>query len=165
MDAAELAVTALRVWLGVVMLAHGLHHARSLSGTAKWFGSVGFEAPRRQAQVSAAGEIAIGVSLMAGLLTSFGALGVVAIASVAFWSIHRFAGFYVFRRPDEGYEYVATLTLAAAVIAAIGPGPVSVDAAIGISDDLDGWLGLGIATLGVVAAVGQLALFWRKPED
>jgi putative oxidoreductase len=52
-DAVELAVTGLRVWLGVVMIAHGLNHARSLDRTAKWFGSVGFKMPRRQAQVSA----------------------------------------------------------------------------------------------------------------
>lgn len=165
MDAVELAVTAVRVWLGMVMIAHGVNHARSLDGTAKWFGSVGFKMPRRQAQVSAFGEVAIGVSLVAGFLTTFGAFGLIAIVSVAFWSIHRFAGFYVFNRPDEGYEYVATLALAALALAAIGPGPVSVDAVVGIADELDGWVGLGVAALGVVAAGAQLSLFWRRPED
>lgn len=165
MDAVELAVTAVRVWLGVVMIAHGINHARSLDGTAKWFGSVGFKMPRTQAQVSAFGEVAIGASLVAGFLTTFGAFGLIAIVSVAFWSIHRFAGFFVFSRPDEGYEYVATLALAALVVAAIGPGPLSVDAAVGLAADLDGWVGLGVAALGVVAAAGQLALFWRRSED
>lgn len=165
MDAVELAVTVMRVWLGVVMIAHGRNHARSLDGTAKWFGSVGFKWPRRQAQVSAFGEIAIGASLVAGFLTAFGAFGLIAIVSVAFWSIHRFAGFFVFSRPDEGYEYVATLALAALAIAAIGPGPLSVDAVVGVADDLDGWVGMGVAALGVVAAAGQLALFWRRSDD
>ena len=165
MDAVELAVTAVRVWLGVVMIAHGIHHARSLGGTAKWFGSVGFRMPRTQAQVSAFGEIAVGASLAVGFLTTFGAFGLIAIVSVAFWSIHRFAGFFVFKRPDEGYEYVATLALAALAIAAFGPGPASVDALAGIHDELDGWVGLGLAALGVVAAAGQLSLFWRRPED
>lgn len=165
MDAVELAVTAVRVWLGVVMIAHGINHARSLDGTAKWFGSVGFKLPRRHAQASAFGEVAIGASLVAGFLTTFGAFGLIAIVSVAFWSIHRFAGFYVFNRPDEGYEYVATMALAALALAAIGPGPVSVDAVAGIADELDGWVGLGVAALGVVAAAAQLFLFWRRPED
>ena len=165
MDAFELAVTAVRVWLGVVMMAHGIHHARSLDGTAKWFGCVGFRLPRTQAQVSAFGEIAVGASLAAGFLTTFGAFGLIAIVSVAFWSIHRFAGFYVFKRPDEGYEYVATLALAALAIAAIGPGPASVDALAGIADELDGWVGLGVASLGVVAAAVHLSLFWRRSED
>lgn len=165
MDAVELAVTAVRVWLGVVMMAHGTHHARSLDGTAKWFGSVGFKMPRRQAQASAFGEIAVGASLVAGFLTTFGAFGLIAMVSVAFWSIHRFAGFYVFNRPDEGYEYVATLALVGLAIAALGPGPASVDAVAGIADELDGWVGLGLAALGVVAAALQLSLFWRRPED
>jgi putative oxidoreductase len=102
---------------------------------------------------------------MAGFLTTFGAFGLIAVVSVAFWSIHRFAGFFVFSRPDEGYEYVATLALAALALAALGPGPWSVDAFVGVADDLDGWVGLGVAALGVVAAAGQLALFWRRPED
>lgn len=165
MESGELIVTIVRVWIGVVMIAHGLNHARSLDGTARWFGSVGFAAPRRQAQVSAFGELAIGASMLTGFLTSFGAMGVVAITAVAFWSIHRFAGFFVFARPDEGYEYVVTLALAAAAVAAFGPGPASVDAVVGIDGELDGWVGLGVAAFGLVAAAGQLALTWRRPAQ
>lgn len=165
MEPGELIVTILRVWVGVVMVAHGLNHARSLDGTARWFGSVGFAAPRRQAQVSAFGELFIGASMLIGFLTTFGAMGVVAIMTVAFWSIHRFAGFFVFSRPDEGYEYVVTLALAATAVAAVGPGPLSIDAVVGIDGELDGWVGLGVAALGFVAAAGQLALTWRKPAQ
>lgn len=163
MEPIETVITILRVWVGVVMLAHGVNHASRLDGTAKWFASKGFKAARRQAQASASGEIVIGVSLVAGFLTSFGAFGIVAIMTVAFWSIHRFAGFFVFRRPDEGYEYVATLALAAITVAVVGPGPLSIDAVVGVADDLDGWTGLGIALLGFVAAAAQLALSWRRP--
>lgn len=163
MEPVDLIVTVMRVWAGVVMVAHGINHARNLTGTAKWFGKVGFRAARRQAQVSAFGELAIGASLIFGLLTSLGAFGLVAVVSVAFWSIHRFAGFFVFARPDEGYEYVVTLSLAAVMVATVGPGPLSVDAALGIADQLNGWTGLLIAAGGVVAAAGQLALTWRKP--
>ena len=165
MDPVEVIVTVVRVWAGVVMLAHGFNHARNLDGTAKWFGKVGFKAARRQAQASAFGEIAIGSSLVLGLLTTFGAFGLVAVMTVAFWSIHRFAGFFVFARPDEGYEYVVTLTLAAVMLATVGPGPLSVDALTGLAEELDGWTGLAIAAGGVVAAAIQLALSWRKPAD
>lgn len=163
MEPVELIVTVVRVWAGVVMLAHGINHARNLDGTAKWFGKVGFKAARRQAEASAFGEIAIALSLVLGLLTTFGAFGLVAVMSVAFWSIHRFAGFFVFARPDEGYEYVVTLSLAAVMVATIGAGPLSVDAVVGIADELNGWTGLLIAAAGVVAAAAQLALTWRKP--
>ena len=42
----------------------------------------------------------------------------------------------------------------------------SLDAALGIDDDLDGWVGLVIAGLGGLAAgIGQLAIFWRPPAS
>ena len=51
-------------------------------------------------------------------------------------------------------------------IAMLGPGEWSLDDAIGIADDLDGWVGLLIAGVGgVVAGVGQLAIFYRPPAD
>lgn len=159
-----IALTVLRVWLGGVILAHGVNHARSIDGTARWFGSKGFRHARAQAQFSAFGEIALGVLLIAGLLTSFATAGLIAIMAVAFWSIHRFAGFFVFRRPDEGYEYVATVALVALAVAVLGPGPVSVDAALGIAEVFDGLVGGVIALLGIVAAAGQLAMFWRLPK-
>jgi putative oxidoreductase len=159
LDAAAL---VLRLWLAVVMLRHGWHHARSLEGTANWFASKGFRHAPIQARMSAAGELAIGTALAVGLLTPFAAAGLIATMTVAFWSIHRFAGFFVFARPDEGYEYVVTLSVAALVLAVVGPGRVSLDAVIGVS--LDGWTGGAIALAGLLAAAGQLALTWRRPD-
>jgi putative oxidoreductase len=164
MEVGEIVITLLRVWLGVVILAHGVNHVRSIDGTARWFGSKGFRHARAQATFSAFGEIGLGVLFILGFLTSFAAAGLIAIMSVAFWSIHRFAGFFVFRRPDEGYEYVATVALVALAVAVLGPGPASVDAAVGLADVFDGLAGGGIALLGIVAAAGQLALFWRSPK-
>ncbi len=163
MDPIEVMVTVLRMWLGVVIFAHGRNHRRSLDGTAKWFGSKGFRHPRVQAQLSAYGEIALGVALVAGFLTSFAVAGVIGVMAVAFWSIHRFAGFFVFHRPDEGYEFVVTMVVAGAVVAVAGPGPLSIDALIGTAERFDGWTGLAIAALGLLAAATQLALFWRRP--
>ncbi len=102
---------------------------------------------------------------MAGLLTAPAAAGLVATMTVAFGSIHRFAGFFVFKRPDEGWEYVATLAVAAVAIAALGPGAISLDSVLGIDDDLSGWVGLGIGLAGVLAGIGQLAVFWRRPHS
>lgn len=153
----------LRLWLGIVMLAHGYHHARSQPGTAKWFASKGFRHATLSARASALGEFAIGAGLALGLLTSIAAAGLVITMSVAFWSIHRFAGFYVFNRPDEGWEYVATLALAATAVAVAGPGRYSLDAALGWADTLDGGGGLLIVAGGLVVAAAQLALTWRKP--
>ena len=163
MNEIDVAMLVLRVWLGIVMLAHGVNHARSQEGTAQWFEKKGFKSPKLNARMSALSEIAVGLGLIVGLLTSIAAAALAATMLLAFWSVHRFAGFFVFYRPDEGYEYVATLAVAALVIAMVGPGSASLDSAIGI--DLDGYLGAGIIALGLLAGVGQAAVFWRKPTS
>jgi putative oxidoreductase len=153
----------LRLWAGAVMLAHGLNHARTQEGTAKWFASKGFKSPELNAKLSAGNEILIGIALIAGLLTSVAAAGLAATMFVAFWTIHRFAGFFVFHRPDEGYEYVVTMAILALTLAIIGPGSASLDDVIGIADDLDGWVGAAIVGAGFLVAALQLAAMWRRP--
>lgn len=159
----DFVLLGLRIWLGLVMTAHGYHHARSLAGTARWFSSKGFRHPAAVARGSAWGEIAIGAALAAGVLTSLAAAGLVASMTVAYWSIHRRAGFFVFHRPDEGWEYVATLSVVATALAVLGPGRFSVDSVIGVA--LDGWWGLAAVAGGVLAAAGLLALAWRQPPE
>lgn len=163
MNEMDVAMLVLRGWLGIVMLAHGINHARTQEGTARWFEKVGFRQPKMNAMLSAGSEIAVGLGLIVGLLTSVAAAAVAATMLAAFWTVHRFAGFFVFHRPDEGYEYVTTLAVAALVIAIVGPGSVSIDAAIGIDGSLDGLVGAGIFALGLLAGSGQLAVLWRKP--
>lgn len=163
MNELDTAMLVLRLWMGAVMIAHGVNHARTQEGTARWFEKVGFRSPELNARLSAGNEILIGLALIAGLLTTIAAAGLVATMLVAFWSIHRFAGFFVFHRPDEGYEYVATLAVAALALAILGPGDVSLDSVIGIDDNLNGALGAGIIGLGLLAGAGQLATFWRRP--
>ena len=164
METTDLALLLTRLWLGTVMIAHGINHGRSLAGPTSWFKSKGFRHPELVARASSLGEIAIGLGLAVGLLTSVAAAGLIASMTVAFGSIHRFAGFFVFRRPDEGYEYVATLAVTALAVAMIGPGSVSLDGAIGLTDALDGWTGLGVAVGGVVAGIAQLVIGWSRPE-
>lgn len=164
MEQMDAALLILRIWAGLVLIAHGINHGRSLEGTAKWFESKGFRNARLNAFLSFANEIAIGFGLILGLLTSVAAAALVATMFVAFWSIHRFAGFFNFHRPDEGYEYVATLAVIALALAGAGPGSVSLDSALDIADNLDGWVGAAIVGLGLLAAAGQLATFWRKPR-
>ena len=163
MEKIDIALLLLRLWAGFVIVAHGINHGRNLERTARWFASTGFRAAGLNAFLSAANEIAIGLALILGLLTSVGAAGLAATMFVAFWSIHRFVGFFVFRRPDEGYEYVVTLAVISLALAIAGPGSVSIDSALGIADTLDGWVGAGIIGAGLLAGGGLLATFWRKP--
>ena len=160
----NLALLILRVWAGVVFLAHGVKHARGRAKTGNWLASVGFRNPDFQWLAMTVSEIGVGVLLIAGLLTPLAAAGLIGTMVVAYVVVHRDVGFWVTARPDEGWEYVATLIAMAFAIAILGPGEWSVDHAIGIADDLDGWPGAAIAAGGVLSGLAQVALFWRKPS-
>ena len=145
MDTLDIGLLIIRSWIGLVILIHGVNHARSLDGTANWFESIGFRSAKLQAINSALVEIGAGAMLVLGLGTSLAA-----------------AGFFIFR-PGEGYEYVATLGLAALGLAITGPGAISLDSALDIAATLDGWIGALIVAGGFAGALGLLTVFW-KPE-
>ena len=170
-DPISVGLLVLRLGLGIVFLAHGIKHARGREKTTGWFGWLGFRAPGFQWFASTATEIAVGALMILGLLTGLAAAGVIGVMFVAFWTVHRVAGFFItaFMKDGidvEGYEYVAFLSAAALALAIAGPGEYSVDAAIMIGDEtlaaaLDGWVGLGLAALGLVVGAVLLMVFWR----
>lgn len=160
-EAIDWALMVLRGVTGMVMLAHGIKHARGRKKTSSWFGSIGFRMPQLQWFASTATEIGVGVLLIVGFGTSLAAAGLVAVMTVAFWTVHRHAGFWVTARPDEGWEYVLVLASIGVAIAIGGPGAFSLDALAGIESDLDGWIGLALVGGGVGAAAVQIAAFFR----
>ena len=120
-DTTDAALLVLRLALGGVMLAHGVKHVRNRDRTMAWTASIGLSPPGLQWFFMSFAEIGVGISLAAGLLTSIGAAGLVALMAVAFWTVHRRAGFWITARPDEGWEYVLVLGVASAALAVIGP--------------------------------------------
>jgi putative oxidoreductase len=173
-DTIDAALLIIRVLLGVVFLAHGVKHALGRIKTTNWFASLGFRQAGLQWFASTATEIGVGFLLVVGLLTSFAAAGVIGIMFVAFWTVHRSAGFFItsFMKDGieiEGYEYVMTLAVVALAIAVGGPGDWSIDAQILIDGTslaalLDGGVGAVIAAAGLLAGAGLLGVFWRPAE-
>lgn len=171
MDKLSAALLILRVGLGGVFLAHGIKHAQGRTKTTAWFDGLGFNKPGLQWAASTLTEIGVGVLLVLGLLTGPAAAGVVGIMTVAFWTVHRKAGFFItaFMRPGvevEGYEYVATLGLMAVVVAIAGPGEWALDWVIKrngvtLAEYLDGRAGMLLVLAGIAASTAQLRLFWR----
>ena len=161
----DLALFVLRAWVGIVMLAHGIKHFLGREKTTNWLESMGYKQPALNWMAMSATEIGVGVLLILGLLTSLAAAGTAAIMVVAYLTVHRKVGFWVTARPDEGWEYVATLLVAVGAIGLLGPGGWSLDDAIGMAGDLDGWVGLVIVAGGAVAGVGQVATFFRPTGD
>ena len=165
MDTVNTALLIVRIALGAVFLAHGLKHVRNRQRTMKWTESIGFSRPDVQWFFMSFAEIGVGGSLVLGLLTSVGAAGLISLMAVAFWTVHRYAGFWITARPDEGWEYAFVLSATAAAVAMLGPGEWSIDHALGIADNLDGWVGLALVAAGIVAAAVQLAIFYNKPQQ
>jgi len=162
MDVTDIALTLLRLVVGVTMIAHGYNHWRGggkIEGTARWFGGLGLRNGVAQAWASVVTEIGAGVLLILGLGTSFAAAAVIAVMLVAWLLAHRKNGFFVF---EEGYEYVLVLAVVSLVIGLLGPGWLSLDHAAGI--EITGWAGGAVALgLAVVATAALFAAFFR-PE-
>ncbi len=124
----------LRIVFGLFLVAHGANKVfggNGLKGTAGWFGSIGMKWPRWQARLAAATEIGAGLMFAGGLLTPLAAAGMVALMIVAIWTVHWKVGFFVFR-PNQGWEYCASIAVVAFVVALAGPGEWSLDHAFGI---------------------------------
>jgi putative oxidoreductase len=160
MTAQDGAMLLLRIVVGLSFFAHGVRHARTQEGTARWFEKVGFRMAPLQARLAAFTELAAGAGLVVGLLTPIAAATVVATMVTAAGSVHRFNGFFTFNK-GEGWEYVNVLGTAALVIAWLGAGSISLDQTLGI--DWSRLMGLLIGLGGIVAGLLQLALFWRRP--
>jgi putative oxidoreductase len=157
----DVARLGLRTAIGATMIAHGVRHGRTLDGTARWFGSIGFKQPKLQAAASAAVETGAGVALIAGAGTPLAASAVVGTLAVAARTVHVPNGFFITR---EGYEYVMNLSVASVALAALGPGDLSVDRLLGIHEKLSPASRAALAAgLGLGAAALQLAVFWRAP--
>lgn len=164
-DQVWLGLLILRVSVGVTMIAHGYNHiyrGGKIKGTAGWFASLGMKPGILHAWLASITELAAGLGLVVGLLTPLAAGAIIGTLTVAFITNHRKAGFFVFRRPTEGWEYLMNLIAACFAIACVGPGRWSLDNAIGFQ--MHGWLGFVTAVVvGFGGAAALLIVFWRPP--
>jgi len=131
----DIAITILRLVLGVIFFAHG---AQKLLG---WFGGYGFTGtmgyftgvlhiPAAFAFLAIAAEFFGGLGLIFGLLTRVASLGVFCNMIVAVAMVHGRVGFWMNwtgAQKGEGYEYHLLLLAASAFLMIRGAGAASVD--------------------------------------
>ena len=130
----KLGLTAFRVVIGATMFAHG---AQKLFG---WFGGpgpdklgqafegMGLKPGKRNAIIAGASEAGGGLLLATGFLTPVGSAATIGVMHQAIETVHKEKGFFV---TEGGYEYNLALAAAAFVLADVGPGPLSLDRALG----------------------------------
>ncbi|OBJ05335.1 DoxX family protein [Mycobacterium alsense] len=164
MNVYDVALLILRLVLGLTLAAHGFNKffgGGRIPGTARWFESIGMKPGKFHAAVAATTEVSAGLGLAAGLLTPIPAAGFVSLMLVAAWTVHRPNGFFIVK---EGWEYNLVLAVSAVVVATLGAGRLSLDWLIFGHNWFNEWPGLAISLgLGLVGALGQLAIFYRPP--
>jgi putative oxidoreductase len=123
----------LRLAVGGFFVGHGTQKlfgwfgGHGLDATAEGFEHLGLRPGRRNAIAAGAAEAGGGALLAAGLATPFAASAIVGTMITAIDSVHAKNGPWV---TNGGYEYNVVLIAAALTLAEVGPGPLSLDAAL-----------------------------------
>lgn len=133
----DVALTILRLVLGVVFVAHG---AQKMLG---WFGGYGFQGtvaffahlgmPTAVTVLIMATELFGGLGLIVGFLTRIPALGIACLMIGAVFMVHLPNGFFMNwygNQKGEGFEFHLLAIAMAAVLLLRGAGAYSVDRAL-----------------------------------
>jgi putative oxidoreductase len=134
----DIALTVLRLVLGVAFFAHG---AQKMLG---WFGGYGFKGtmgfftqnmhnPAAFAFLAIAAEFFGGLGLIVGLLTRVAAFGITVNMLVAIFTVHLANGFFMNwtgQQKGEGFEYHLLVLAMTVALMIRGAGALSLDRAI-----------------------------------
>jgi putative oxidoreductase len=155
-DRRDLGLLLLRLGAGGVLAAHGTQKlfgwfgGGGLEGTGAFMESVGYTPGRASATAAGLAETGGGALLALGLATpAAGAAAAGAMGGAA--TVHAPNGFF---NAEGGYEYAATLGLAAAGLAVAGPGRLSLDHAFRHVFDR-GWM-VPVALAGTAAVTAAV---------
>lgn len=146
----------LRVTVGSLFFGHGTQKlfgwfgGHGLEATAQGFEQLGMRPGRRNALAAGLAEAGGGSALALGLATPFAASALTATMLTAINRVHLKNGPWA---GNGGYEYNAVLIAAVVALAEVGPGELSLDAALGRERSGPGWA-LAALTLGVAGALG-----------
>jgi putative oxidoreductase len=149
----------LRVLVGLTMASHGAQKlfgwfgGYGIKGTAGFLEQLGFVPGRRNAVMAGLAELVGGLLLTLGLATPLAAVLIVSVMVVAIGSVHLKNGFY---NHLQGYEYNLILAVTALSFVWGGPGPLSLDAVLGIQVSGLIWAAAALAA-GLVGGAIQLA--------
>jgi putative oxidoreductase len=158
----------LRLVVGGFFVGHGTQKlfgwfgGHGLDATAQSFEVIGLRPGRANAIAAGAAEAGGGVLLVAGLATPLAASVLTGTMLTAIHRVHLKKGPWL---SNGGYEYNAVLIAAAITLAEVGPGELSLDAALGRQRSGPGWAlaALAAGALGA-GAVHVLAARYPAPQ-
>jgi putative oxidoreductase len=158
----------LRVLIGGLFVGHGTQKlfgwfgGGGLEETAGGFESMGMRPGKRHAAAAGAAEAGGGLLLALGLATPLAAASVIGVMLTAIRKVHLPNGIWV---TEGGFEYNAVLIAAVTLLAESGPGPASLDRALGIEKKGVFW-GLAALAGGALASSAALSRAARsEPAD
>jgi len=152
-----------RLVVGGLFIGHGTQKlfgwfgGGGLDGTAEYFESLGLKPGRRQALAAGASEAGGGAMLAAGLLTPLAAASISGTMITAIRTVHGPKGPWI---SQGGYEYNAVLLAVLFVLSERGPGPWSLDSALGLRMCGLGW---AFGQFGAALAGSTAVLASREP--
>jgi putative oxidoreductase len=123
------AVVPLRVAVGLVFVMHGGQKlfVLGLEGTTAFMAQVGIPFPGLAAGVVTMVELLGGLGILLGVGTRVAAALLAIDMLVALLTVHATSGFFL----PKGIEFVLTLLGGSVTLAGLGPGPLSIEAALG----------------------------------
>lgn len=129
-SAPSLAPLALRIPIGIILLAHGAQKlfgwfgGYGLEGTGQWMASIGLTPGYLMALMAGSSEFFGGLFLLFGLLTRPTALVLSFTMVIAIFSVHIDNGLFL---TNNGYEFGLALLAATASLAISGAGRFALD--------------------------------------
>jgi len=145
-----------RLVVGGLFFGHGAQKlfgwfgGPGIDGTAKTMDSLGMKPGRRNAIAAGASEAGGGALIAAGAFTPAAAAALIGTMITAIRKVHLAKGFW---NTGGGYEFNLTLIAALLVLVDEGPGPLSLDRALGIEREGAYWTLLALAAGAAGSAV------------
>ncbi|HJR41066.1 MAG TPA: DoxX family protein [Gemmatimonadaceae bacterium] len=130
----SLGLLVLRLGLGIIFMAHGAQKlfgwfgGAGIEGTAGFFASLGIPAPEILAWVVAILEVFGGLLVILGMFTRVIPAFLAIDVTVALFTVHLPAGFFVKPQGPDGIEFVLIMAVASLTLAFSGAGAYSLDA-------------------------------------
>lgn len=156
----DLALLVLRVFVGLLVAAHGAQKVfgwfggPGMGGFTGWMGSIGLKPAWLWGLLGAWGEFGGGLLLALGLLSPLGALGIIGAMAMAIGLAHWSKGLW---GTNGGYEFPLTLLVTSFILGLIGPGRYSLDALLGVILPTSMIFWSGLVLVAIVVAYGLIA--------